>query len=67
MKTSELTDRAHVSAVLDGAQNAVNKMRRAHKRGTGCHLTAEEIFSLSLTHIGEAWEEDDPRDAAEVR
>lgn len=47
---------------LDGAHDALNKMRRASARGTGCHLTADEIASLSLTFIGQAWEDDDPRD-----
>jgi len=46
---------------LDGAQDALNRMRRAHARGSGCHLTAEMISSLSLTHIGEAWASEDPR------
>lgn len=43
------------------AQNALNKMARAEKRGTGCHLTAEEIRSLAITFIGEVWMEPDPR------
>lgn len=46
---------------VDGAQDALTKMQRAHKRGTGCHLTAEQIQSLSLTIIGQMWSEDDPR------
>lgn len=46
---------------LDAAQDALNKMRRAHLRGTGCHLSAEEIASLALSTIGELWSQDDPR------
>ena len=45
---------------LNGAQQALNKMRRAHSRGTGTRLTQEEVRSLSLTLIGEMWEQDDP-------
>lgn len=52
---------SHDSKELDGAHDALNKMRRAHKRGTGCHLSADEIRSLSLTSIGELWADDDPR------
>jgi hypothetical protein len=47
--------------VMDGAQNALNKMARAQRRGTGCHINADEIRSLSLTRIGEMWSQDDPR------
>lgn len=50
---------------LDGcddlAQDALNKMARAQRRGTGCHLTANEIKSLYLTTIGELWSQPDPR------
>lgn len=46
---------------LNEAQNALNRLRRAHRRGTGCHLTAEMISSLALTLIGQIWDEDDPR------
>lgn len=48
---------------FDGAQDGLNRMRRAHERGTGCHLTAEMIASLAVTIIGQAWNEPDPRDA----
>jgi hypothetical protein len=52
---------AHSSSELDGAQDALTKMQRAYKRGTGCHLTADQIRSLSLTSIGELWDDQDPR------
>lgn len=42
-------------SALDQAQDAINKMARAHKRGTGCRLTAAEIHSLSVTVFGEIW------------
>ena len=48
-------------AVFDPAHDALNRMRRAAARGTGCHLTADMIASLALTFLGQAWEEDDPR------
>lgn len=51
----------HDPDALDGAQDALTKMHRAHTRGTGCHLTADEIRSQSLTSIGEMWHQDDPR------
>lgn len=47
---------------LNGAQDALNRLKRAHERGTGCHLTAEMVGSLSLTFLGEAWHEADPRE-----
>ncbi|UTC28111.1 hypothetical protein GURKE_00800 [Brevundimonas phage vB_BpoS-Gurke] len=46
---------------FDGAHDALNRMRRAHERGTGCHLTADMIRSLSVTLIGQMWSDDDPR------
>ncbi len=43
------------------SHDALNRMRRAAERGTGCHLTAEMIQSLSLTIVGSMWAEGDPR------
>lgn len=54
-------DDADVKSALDGAQDALSRMARACKRGTGCHLTAGQIKSLSLTTIESLWEQDDPR------
>ena len=51
-----------VDSFLDASQDALNRMRRASHRGTGCHLTKEMIDSLELTVIGEMWKEEDPRD-----
>lgn len=45
----------------DAAQDALNRMKRASDRGTGCHLTAEMIAALNVTTIGAIWEEEDPR------
>jgi len=47
---------------FDLAQEALNRMRRAHERGTGCRLTAEMIRSLYVTFIGQMWNQDDPRE-----
>jgi hypothetical protein len=47
---------------LDVAQDVLNKMARAHKRGSGCRLTADEIHALSVTMIGQWWGQPDPRD-----
>lgn len=46
----------------NGAEDALNRMRRASHRGTGCYLTADMIKGLSRTFIAETWEEDDPRE-----
>ena len=48
-------------STFDPAQDALNRMRRAALRGTGCHLTAAMIESLSRTMLGETWAERDPR------
>lgn len=45
----------------DGTHDALNRMRRAYERGTGCHLTREMIDSLGLTILAQIWNEDDPR------
>jgi hypothetical protein len=52
----------HGVAELKGqAQDALNKLYRATKCGTGCHLSADEVFALSLTRFGELWSDADPR------
>ena len=45
----------------DAAHDALNRMKRAADRGTGCHLTAEMIACLKVTKIGSYWEDPDPR------
>lgn len=45
---------------LPAAQDALDRMRQAAKRGTGCHFTAEMIRQLELTSIGEMWSQDRP-------
>ena len=42
------------------AHDALDRMHRAFKRGTGCHLTAEMIFALSVTFMGELWQAERP-------
>jgi hypothetical protein len=44
------------------AHDALDRMRRAHERGTGCHLTADMVFGLSVTFLGETWAGDRPDD-----
>ena len=44
------------------AHDALNRMARASRRGTGCHLTADMIAALERTFLGEVWSEEDPRD-----
>jgi hypothetical protein len=41
--------------------DALNRMKRAHDRGTGCHLTPDMIRALGLSMLAEAWSEPDPR------
>ena len=53
--------KGNIPTSLDPAQDALNRMRRANQRGSGCRLTAEMIASLSLTLIGKMWSDDDPR------
>lgn len=35
--------------VAEVAKRALSKMRRAHERGTGCRISADEILCLSTT------------------
>lgn len=56
------TARAKQGKEFDPAHDALNRMRKAHKRGTGCHLTPEMIQSLAVTVIGSIWSEEDPRE-----
>lgn len=42
-------------------QDALERMKRACKRGTGCHLTAEMVRNLGNGLLGQMWEEEDPR------
>jgi hypothetical protein len=46
-----------------GAHDALNRMKRASERGTGCHLTADMIAALSVTILDQMWGEEDPRRA----
>lgn len=47
--------------IFDDAHDALNRMSRAAKRGTGCHLTADMIAALALTAVGSLWDDADPR------
>lgn len=49
---------------FSAAHDALNRMRRACERGTGCTLTREMIQSLSVTGIGQMWDDTDPRTEA---
>lgn len=46
--------RVHGKA-LSPAHDAFNRLQRAAKCRTGCYLTAEMVGSLSLTIIGQLW------------
>jgi len=45
---------------LDEAQDALDRMKRAYQRGTGCHLTAEMIAALNCSIVGQMWDEERP-------
>lgn len=60
-ETEAISRRLTDANIIPRAHDALNKMRRARERGAGCRLTADEIFELSLTAIGELWNQDDPR------
>ncbi len=45
---------------FDGAQQALDRMKRAYERGTGCRLTADMIGSLAVSMIGQMWSEKAP-------
>lgn len=49
-----------IEDVCEGAQDALDRMKRAFERGTGCHLTAAMLHSLSVTIVGQMWAEDRP-------
>ena len=44
----------------EAARDALTRMHRANRRGTGCHLTADMLQSLALTVIGEMWSDERP-------
>lgn len=45
---------------LSGAHDALDRMKRAFDRGTGCRLTFEMLSALSVSIIGQMWNEDRP-------
>lgn len=51
-----------MSEYADGIHDALNRMKRAHDRGTGCHLTAEMVRSLGVSGLAQTWSEPDPRE-----
>jgi hypothetical protein len=51
---------ASCSTLVDGYHDAMNRLRRAENRGTGCHLTADMVAGLGMKY-SEVWQEDDPR------
>lgn len=46
---------------LDGVHEALNRMGRAARRGTGCYLTAEMIAALRVSSLGQAMDEAAPQ------
>ena len=44
-------------------QNVLNMMRAAFEDGRGIRVSAYELQCLSVTLLGQMWDEDDPRGA----
>ena len=38
--------------------DALDRMKRAYERGTGCHLTADMVRALGVSVVGQAWSEE---------
>jgi len=45
---------------ISAAHDALDRLKRACDRGTGCHLTADMIHGLSVTMVGQMWDEERP-------
>lgn len=45
----------------DPTHNVLNRMREAFASGHGVRISADELRALSVTFIGQIWEESDPR------
>lgn len=43
------------TSLEDAINGALNRMKRAHERRTGCHLTAQMIEGLGITFLAETW------------
>ena len=58
-----MTDAAKIAGyetdLADTVAAALGRMRCAHKRGTGCTLTAEMIAALGVTFLAQIWGEID--------
>lgn len=46
---------------LGRAHDVLNRMKKAHDKGRGIRISAEELHWLSVTSIGSMWEDEDPR------
>ncbi|MBY3162079.1 hypothetical protein HFO65_15705 [Rhizobium laguerreae] len=55
-----MTEQTETEDSFDLAHKALDRMKRASDRGTGCHLTAEMIAALSVTFLGQTWDEPAP-------
>jgi hypothetical protein len=44
-------------AFRDPLNAALDRMKRASDRGTGCHLTAKMIEAMRVSTIGSIWEQ----------
>jgi hypothetical protein len=45
----------------EAAQDALDRLHRAHQRGSGCYLTAEMVQSLAVTFLGQVWSDERPK------
>lgn len=46
------------------ANEALDRMQRAHSRGTGCRLTREMIIGLSVSLIGSIWTQERKKESS---
>lgn len=49
------------NSTFDPMQNALNRMRASFNAGRGVRLSYTELEAMSLSFLGELWDQEDPR------
>ena len=44
----------------DTANDALDRLKRAYDRNTGCHLSRDMVAALGLTFLAETWNQERP-------